>query len=210
MEGQTVYEVIGYTASALVVTSLLMSSLLKLRLVNVVGASVFAVYGLLIGALPVMLTNGAIILIDVYYLVVLLRARAADAYFEVVKVAPDSPVLRRFVEFHLDDIRQFQPSFAGLSDDHLAWMVLRNAVPVGAVLASREASDAEVAQLDLDYVSPPHRDFTAGRVLFGEAGTFGSRGIRRVVTAAETTVHRRYLSRMGFTGSNGSWSREVP
>lgn len=210
MDTQTVHEIIGYTASALVVFSLLMSSLLKLRMVNLVGASVFTVYGLLIGALPVVLTNGSIVIIDVYYLVVLLRARARDAYFEVIEVPSDSPLLRRFVEFHRDDIANFQPSFSGVRDDHLAWMVLRDAVPVGAVLASRHDANAEVARLDLDYVTYPHRDFTAGTVLFGDSEAFGARGIRRVETADETPAHRRYLSRMGFTGDNGTWVRDVP
>jgi hypothetical protein len=62
------YEIIGYIASALVAVSLMMSSILKLRVINLVGAALFTVYGLLIGAYPVAVMNLFIVLIDLYYL----------------------------------------------------------------------------------------------------------------------------------------------
>ena len=62
------YEIIGYIASALVAVSLMMSSILKLRVINLVGAALFTAYGLLIGAYPVAVMNLFIVLIDLYYL----------------------------------------------------------------------------------------------------------------------------------------------
>jgi hypothetical protein len=199
-------ELIGYLASGLIVLSLLMASVLKLRVINLVGATVFTAYGILIGSIPVALTNGAIVLIDVYYLVRMLRDRAREAYFEVVDVDAESRLLRRFVEFHRRDIEVSQPRFAGVQDDHLAWMVLRDAVPVGVVLARREG---DRAHLDLDYVVPAHRDFTAGTVLFGHSGAFRELGIAEVTTTGDTDLHRRYLDRMGFADRGDQWVREV-
>ena len=46
----------------------MMSSILKLRVINLVGAALFTVYGLLIGAYPVAVMNLFIVLIDLYYL----------------------------------------------------------------------------------------------------------------------------------------------
>ena len=194
-------ELIGYLASALIVLSLLMASVLRLRVVNLVGSAVFTAYGVLIGSLPVVLTNGAIVCINVYYLIRLLRDRGGSGYFEVVATDVDAPVLRRFVDFHRDDIRGFQPDFTAMSPQHLAWFVLRDAVPVGVVLARR---DGAVGHLDLDYVTPAHRDFTAGQVLFGDSGAFRGAGIARV-----TADHGRYLARMGFTRDDGIWGRTV-
>ena len=45
-------EIMGYTASIIVFFSLLMSSIIKLRWYNLLGASLFSLYGFLIGALP--------------------------------------------------------------------------------------------------------------------------------------------------------------
>jgi N-acetylglutamate synthase-like GNAT family acetyltransferase len=202
VETATIHELIGYAASALIVLSLLMSSVLKLRWVNLVGAAVFTVYGLLIGSTPVVLANGAIVVIDVYHLLRLHRARATDAYHEVVEVEPDDTLVRRFVEFHLDDIRRFVPSFRGLDAGQLTWMVLRDAVPVGVVAAR---ADGDLAHLEVDYVVPAHRDLRPGRHLYGPgAEVFVQHGIRRLHAEAGSTEHRRYLERMGFAPVDGS------
>jgi hypothetical protein len=52
MEASTLYELIGYAASVLVAVALTMRSVLRLRLINLVGAATFTVYGLLIHAYP--------------------------------------------------------------------------------------------------------------------------------------------------------------
>jgi hypothetical protein len=199
-------ELIGYLASGLIVVSLLMASVLKLRVINLIGAVVFTAYGVLIGSIPVIVANAAIVLIDLYYLAMMLRDRSRDAYFEVVEVPPSSPLLRRFVEHHARDIHVSQPSFGGLREDHLAWMVLRDAIPVGVVLAVR---DGDEGHLELDYVVAAHRDFTAGNVLFGESGAFRRQGMTTVTTGGETDMHRRYLERMGFDHDGDVWRRTV-
>ena len=48
--------------------SLLMSSLWRLRVINLIGALAFTLYGVLIGAVPVAVVNILIAAIDVYYL----------------------------------------------------------------------------------------------------------------------------------------------
>jgi hypothetical protein len=80
-------ELIGYVASVLVALSLMMSSILRLRLINMVGAMVFAVYGLLIGSMPVAAVNTFIVGINVYYL---WRIFGAREYFRVLRITPDS------------------------------------------------------------------------------------------------------------------------
>lgn len=209
MDTATFYELLGYLASGLVVLSLVMGSVLRLRIIGVIGASVFATYGLLIGAIPVLLTNATIVLVHAYHLRRLLRDRAADEYFEVVRWPPHGVYLPRFLDHHRDDIARSQPSFDGLRDDHLAWVILRDAVPVGVVLVRHDGS--ATAQLDLDYVTPEHRDFAAGAALFG-SDAFAAEGIERVVTTGETDLHRRYLARMGFEPVDREgrvWARSV-
>jgi hypothetical protein len=203
-----VVELIGYVASALIVLSLLMASVLKLRVINLVGAVVFTLYGVLIGSVPVVLTNGAIVVIDVYYLWRMWRERAAESYFEIVAWPTDGVYLPRFLAFHAADIARSQPRFDRVRDDHVAFVVLRDAQPVGAVL-TREAGDG-TAVVDLDYVIPAHRDFQAGAHVFGPHGPFARRGIRAVRTAADTPVHRRYLERLGFTPSGDTWTLAIP
>lgn len=209
MDTALLYELVGYVASALVVLSLVMASVLRLRIIGFAGAVVFSTYGVLIGSIPVIVTNVAIILVHGYHLSRILRDRSADSYFEVLRWPISGVYLPRFLAFHAEDISRSQPRFEGLRDDHLAWVVLRDVVPVGLVLARHDGSGT--AHIDLDYVTPEHRDFKAGTTLFDGCAVFAADGISEVVASADTDVHRRYLERMGFTtaGDAATWRRTV-
>ena len=58
-------EYIGYIATFIVLSSFLMKNLTNLRDLNSVGASLFIIYGLFISSVPVILTNGLILIINV-------------------------------------------------------------------------------------------------------------------------------------------------
>ena len=61
-------EVIGYLASLFVLLSFFNKDLRKLRIVNSVGCGLFVVYGILLGSIPIILTNVAILMVNAYYL----------------------------------------------------------------------------------------------------------------------------------------------
>ena len=58
-------EAVGYIASVLVAVSLTMTSIIKLRIINMIGAIAFVIYGLLISAYPVALVTGIIVFINI-------------------------------------------------------------------------------------------------------------------------------------------------
>lgn len=60
--------IIGYLASAIVLISFVMKDIRMLRWVNIVGCGLFIIWGILIGEFPVVLTNGGIVLVNLYYL----------------------------------------------------------------------------------------------------------------------------------------------
>lgn len=62
------YEFIGIAATLFVLLSFLMKQAETIRLVNIVGAALFVVYGCLIGSLSTWLLNGALIVIHAVYL----------------------------------------------------------------------------------------------------------------------------------------------
>ena len=59
---------VGYAASIMIAISLLMTDVIKLRLLNTVGCLLFVIYGFIVGAYPVAVANLAIILINLYHL----------------------------------------------------------------------------------------------------------------------------------------------
>lgn len=62
-------DIVGYIATALVLLSFLSRSLTWLRIINSVGCAIFVVYGVMLGnAWPVIITNGLIFVINMYFL----------------------------------------------------------------------------------------------------------------------------------------------
>lgn len=59
----------GYLASLGVLVSFLMKNMKTLRIVNTIGCLLFVIYGYLLHSAPVIITNAAIILINLYYLI---------------------------------------------------------------------------------------------------------------------------------------------
>ena len=202
-----ILEVIGYVASVIVAVSLMMSSLLRLRIVNLVGSTLFAIYGYAIGALPVAAVNGFIAVVNIYFITKMLRTRE---YFCILQLEPDSEYLRYYLERNDAEIRRFLPAFdARPSPDALTLFVLRDVVPAGLFIA--EPAEGETWRVRLDYVLPGYRDLKVGRFLFDErADFFREHGIGRLVTQPGNAQHERYLRRMGFRrAANGLLERAI-
>ena len=62
------YEVIGLIATSFVLLSFLMKRIEAVRIVNIIGAACFVIYGILIGSLSTWIMNGALIVIHIIYL----------------------------------------------------------------------------------------------------------------------------------------------
>ena len=66
--GIAAVEWMGYLASLFVLLSFFMRNIKALRLINTLGCLFFVVYGIILPAWPVAITNGAIVLVNLYYL----------------------------------------------------------------------------------------------------------------------------------------------
>lgn len=62
-------EILGIVATLFVLLSFLFNKPKTIRIVNIIGAVVFVVYGILINSISVWLLNGALIGIHIYYLI---------------------------------------------------------------------------------------------------------------------------------------------
>lgn len=61
-------ELLGYAATFFVAASFLFKSIVSLRIVNTIGASLFVVYSLLISSYPVALLNAFLVCVNLYQL----------------------------------------------------------------------------------------------------------------------------------------------
>ena len=190
-------QLLGYAASILIATSLLMRSIVRLRIINMAGAATFSLYGFLIGAYPVGILNLLTTAINAVQLVRLQRRREI---FRILPIRPEAPYLHYFLTLQAEDIHRFFPRFRYEAHpgegERLALLVLRDVVPAGVLLGAIHGDSLEI---DLDYVVPQYRDMKVGRFLFADEAEFFRRlGLREIVSTADTDVHARYLRRIGF------------
>lgn len=200
------HELVGYVASALVVASLAMTSVVRLRTISLVGSSTFVVYGVLIESVPIVLTNASIAVLNVWFLS---RELGGRRDLGAVVVPPDSPFLLDFLQHHAADIANFQPEYDITAPFDFALVLTRDGLPAGVVLGER---DGERLDIELDYVLRAYRDSRLGAWLYGRgAGVFRSAGIARVTSAAGNRSHPGYLARVGFEQDpvTGRYTRAV-
>lgn len=206
MDISLIYELIGYTGSILVAISLMMKSLVRLRTINMIGAIVFIIYGLLIGAIPVVFLNGLILCVNIYNLWQMWQQKD---YFTLMEVRPESAYLKHFLDFYRKEILEFTPTYLFKpKSEQLVLFVLRNMMPVGVLIVKPEG---DTAAIFLDFVIPGYRDFRAGKFLFEQsADFFRQRGITRLLSDPGNPRHETYLKRMGFKPKDGQYLLDLP
>lgn len=192
LNNSQIIEIIGYVASVLVAISLMMSAIVKLRIINLIGSLIFTLYGIIISAYPVAFVNGLIAIVNVYYLFEIFTTKE---YFDTLKVKADSEYLQYFLKFHEKEIKKFVPNFSFRVDEKTEIIfVLRNSVPAGLVCAKYEGTDTLF--VDLDYVIPGYRDFKIGKFVYQKF--FKEKNIKNILTLPGNKTHERYLRKMGF------------
>lgn len=195
METHFLLELLGYIASGLIVIAMMMSSILWLRMINMVGAAAFAVYGSLIHAYPVALLNSFVVVVNIFYLTRLLRTKR---FFQLLKLKPDSDYLKYFLGFYRRDITNILPDFEYRPvENQVTLFILRDCAPVGVFIAEQKPNG--VLRVILDFVVPGYRDLKIGKFLFTEqAEFFRERGIKEVIIAPRTKKFGTYLVKVGF------------
>ncbi len=207
---QVLLEWIGYIASAIVLVSLLMSSIKKLRWINLFGALLFGAYGFMIGSIPTGLMNLGIVVIDIYFLY---RMYLSKEYLRILPIEEDTEYLKYFLDFYKKDISKFQDlEKLDISKSIIKLYLLRNMNPAGVFVC--DEYDNHTLEIVFDYVIPLFRDFKIGSFVFGKQKLyFLSKGYNRFVVFTESKEHIKYLKKMGFieTKLNGKtgYTKEI-
>lgn len=201
MTTQTVIELIGYLGSALVLVSFLMASVVKLRVVNTVGSTIFAVYALIIRSYPTALMNFCLVCINLYYL---WKLRNSAPNYSLLPLGPTERFVSWFLEEHKGDIAKCFPGRHWEQErQNRAWVVFHGEEPAGILLGREEEGVLEIA---LDYTTPAYRDSSVGRYLL-DALSGGELRVLRYQRAEES--HLAFLRKMGYSRKGEAWEREL-
>ena len=193
MTSRTIFEIIGYVGSALVLLSFLMSSVLKLRIINSLGSLASLIYGLLVHTYPTVIMNAALLIINIVFIIKMSKSNDERIY-HVHTAGPEENFLSYFIASHLTDINTFFPGFEFPSDKYnYADIVYYKDTAIGVVVGI--INDDKTLDIYLDYTGPEYRDFSAGKQVYRK---YHEIGLKKVTFKANPEKSVAYLEKMGF------------
>ena len=198
MDPQTMLEVFGYIGSTLVVVSMLMSSIVKLRVINTMGSVISGVYAVLCGALPLALMNACLIIINGVNLYKLLKTQHP---YDLVIGKADDAMVTYFLTHYGGDIKTYFPDFdKNALGGKTAYIVCCEGNQAGIMLG--EEKDG-VVRVTLDYAIPTYRDSSVGTYLHAKLPTAHVKTL--LMAEPITDTHAAYMRRMGYVQEGGEY-----
>ncbi len=202
MNTETIIQGIGYFSTVLILISFLMTSVVKLRLLNLAGSIIFVIFAFLTKSYPTAIMNIGLCLINIYFLIRLAKAKSLTT---ILPIKRDNAYLKTFLEFYKDDIAKFFPDFsAEKADEDAAYFVYYDMNPVGLMLGKKQPGGTVL--MDVDYSIPKFRDASVGRFLYPHL--LGQEGFRALEIKNASPAHEKYLKKIGFTHSGDTWKLE--
>lgn len=145
-------EIFGYVGTALVLLSMMMTKLSLLRIFNVCGSVISAIYAYLSGTMPVVLLNLGLIIINGIQLI---REERRKKHFSISHIGQNDAVLNEFLSTHGEDIeRRFPESNLNIGDGSKIYMVYSENEPIGLFIGREEGEDLHIS---FGYTSPKYK-----------------------------------------------------
>ena len=202
MSTHMIVEIIGYIGSAFVLISFLMSSVVKLRVLNMIGGVIFGTYAMLIHSYPTAIMQLCLILINLYSLV---RLKKDSRHFALIDGRRDEAFVEYMLEYYKEDIRQYFPrTEAEGKEADAAYLVCCDAVPAGILLGKKSGQDT--VEIICDYSTPTYRDCSVGKYLYSRLPEMG---IHKLVFPGEAGGHEEYLKKMGFVKNSEGYEKQM-
>ena len=193
--------VIGYLASAFLAISLLVNNDFKFRWINALGCLTFIIYGVMIHAFPIVLTNAFLFCINLYYLAKIYRSHED---FDLMEFKGEELIVHKFLSFYKENIKTYFPDFHFEEKENaIRFIVLRNLV-IATIFVAELQPDG-TALIKLNYTIPQFRDFKVGRFIFYKEKKFLlSKGVVRIeYKAVANRGHEKFLKVNGFEKREG-------
>ena len=205
MNSATLLELFGYLGSLLVIISMLMTSVFRLRVINTIGSLLFAVYAFLIHSYPTMIMNLFLAGLNIWHIT---RLHGISRHYDLIQVTPQEGFLQYLLASYQEDLLRYFPTVTSEQPpDCLAFVTCCENNPAGFFLARPVSSaSAQTLEVILDYTTPVYRDCSAGAFLYQE---LRNKGVRELIVPVASDAHAGYLQKMGFTLQPGGDYRMV-
>ncbi|MBO4711681.1 YgjV family protein [bacterium] len=201
MDSKVIIETIGYIGSAIVLISMLMTSVVKLRLINTLGSLIFTGYALAIQSYPTAAMNFCLALINIYNLAKLFKNKKK---YYVMKLGKDKSFIDYFWNLYEKDIKKYFPDADKNAPCDEIYLVCYGTDAAGILLGTKK-EDGSI-DVKIDYTTPVYRDCSAGKYLYAY---LASQHIPTLFADTTSETHRKYLLKTGFSENNGRFEKRL-
>lgn len=193
--------IFGYVGTALVLTSMLMTSVMKLRIFNTIGSVISGLYAAYTHTWPVVLLNAGLVIINVYQMIRLAKTKVV---FRHVQAGAQDTLLTLFLDANKEEIAKFIPNYSYTPGENTqVHMVFDGMEAVGVLIGTAEG---DTFHAELDYVTPKYRDCSIAKFLFGELKQAGFAAVSQNEGAP---LHKQYLEKMGFAAQGDIYRKSL-
>lgn len=186
----------GFLASFCLVLALLVKTELNFRWFSLAGNVFFIVYAIMLNAIPVLITNGILLVINLYYLRKLFKK---EEYFDLIEFQGQEKMVEKFIQYYQKDIGNYFPLFEkDQLKGNLNFAVLRDLV-IANIFSAQLMPNGD-AEVKINYTLEKYRDFKVGNFIFQKERNFlVSKGVKRIIYRdVASKKHLRFLEVMGF------------
>ena len=202
MNTKIIIEAIGYCGSLLVLVSFLMTSVVKLRVVNTIGSFIFMVYALIIRSYPTAIMNLCLVVINIHNL---RRLRGTESKtYDMIELDPEDSYLQYVLNKYKADILACFPLKSILPEEtDKVYLVNCKDALAGITFGKLNGS---VFDISLDYATPSYRDCSVGRFLSEQ---LAASGINELRYSGPTENHEAYLKKLDYVEENGVYVKKT-
>ena len=201
------WEFIGWAGSVFVIVSLMVPSVRRFRVLNLLGSFIATVYNIYFGIWPYAAMNGVIVAIDAYWLWRLTREVNTERGYAVVETDPNGALVSRFVERHEESISKAFPEFSPEQlADARAFFIMHDDEVVGLFGIRPEESTGHIV---IDFVTERFRDFTPGTFLYNNEQIFTELGVTALALPMRAATDPVYFAKQGFVDQGEMLVRTV-
>lgn len=195
-------EIFGYIGCVFVIVSMLMTSVVKLRVINTVGSSISAVYAMIGHSYPLAVVNASLVVINIYNLA---KLRKADGnQYDMICGNNKDSYLTYFIKHYKEDMKKyFLENTLDLSAADVVYTVCCEGNPAGVLAGNKNGDTLEIS---FDYTTPTYRDCSVGTFLYSK---LEEEGYKKFICKETKEGHKGYLEKMGFVKENDVYVKNV-
>ncbi len=198
----------GYLASLFLIISLIVHGDIKFRIYNLLGCSCFIVYGIVLHAFPIILTNSILFVINFFFLIKLYKHRED---FDLIEIKGDEKLIEKFIAFYKIDMDTFFPKFdIKQLDGNINYIILRDLV-IANIFCAKVLPNGD-AKVVINYTTKKFRDYKVSKFIFEKnQKELSAKGIKRILyDSALNEKYKTFFEVMKFETDGTHYFKTIP